>query len=305
MLEFWSNWKIAAAFLAGIVTVALPLLIAARWRRGRAARKGRQGERKVSRELSRLRKRDFIILNDVMLPAPGGRTSQIDHIVVSTRGIFVIETKSHAGRISGHENGQYWQQHLSSQSRSFFNPILQNRSHIRALRRLLPKVDGQFFFSAIIFTDAWRLDIKADDIVVERTLLPDKHIRRTLIPQERRKRRWWNPGREVRLDSHVFVSLLSGLNDELRRRPKVIGRDSLRQLAEAIRTANISDRTARREHLGLVAAASRAASERMERGVCPRCGAPLAIRRGERGEFAACTRFPACRFTCSIDRLRH
>lgn len=297
-------WKIALAFIAGCVCVGFPLWLAAKWRRGKALRKGKAGEKMVSRQLAKLKKKEFLVLNDIMIKSAAGRTSQIDHVVVSTRGIFVVETKSHAGRISGHESAQYWQQHLSSQSRSFYNPLLQNKSHLRALRRLIPKIDKDFFASATVFTEAWRLDIKADDIVIERTLLPDKHIRRTLIPSERRARRWWRPRREVRLDSHVFVCRLDELNDELNRRPKIIPRDSLAPIAKAILAGNIADRSERQRHTALVRSASENAAEKITKGICPRCGAPLTVRKGEKGEFAACTRFPSCRFSCSIDRLK-
>ena len=178
-------WQIIAAFLCGFLLAGVLVWIVVWWRRGAAARSGKRGEKAVAKELARLRRKDFIVLNDLLLPTVNDRTSQIDHVVVSTRGVFVIETKNHAGRISGAEQAQYWQQHLSSQSRGFYNPILQNRSHLRAIRRHLPKLDSELFSTMVVFTEAWRLDIKADDIVVERSLLPDKHIKRTLIPEER------------------------------------------------------------------------------------------------------------------------
>lgn len=300
------NWKIIVSFLAGFALAAVPVRIAAWWRRGAALRKGRLGEKMVSKQLGRLPGREFIILNDLMLPASNGRTSQIDHVVISTRGIYVVETKSHAGRISGQETSQYWQQHLSSQTRSFYNPLLQNKSHLRALRRLLPKADKSLFSAATVFTEAWRLDIKADDIIIERSLLPDRHIRRTLIPAERRPRRWWMPWRrEVRLDEHTFVCRLEDLNAELRRRPRVIGRRSLRPIADAIIAGNIAGRSQRKEHTALVRSASQSSSEKIAKGVCPRCGGQLTVRESDRGPFAACTRYPGCRFTCSIDRLHH
>ena len=109
------------------------------WRNNRRLRrKGRRAERVVGKELKRLRKRDNIVLNDVLLPLADDRTSQIDHILISRRGIFVIETKSHTGRIKGSEHGQYWQQYLNDRSKTLYNPLLQNRSHIKALKKLLP-----------------------------------------------------------------------------------------------------------------------------------------------------------------------
>ena len=299
------NWKLIAGFVCGISLAALSVWIVVWWRRGKAARSGKRGEKMVAKELARLKRKDFIVLNDLLLPTANGKTSQIDHVVVSTRGIFVIETKNHAGRISGSENAQYWQQHLSSQSRGFYNPILQNRSHLRAIRRHLPKqLDADLFSSMVVFTEAWRLDIKADDIIIERSFLPDKHIKRTLIPAEEVRKRWWCPWRSpVVLDDHKMVTRIDGMVEEMLRRPKVIDRDSVKTIAEKLLAANVTDSNIRKHHTEYAKRTSKDVTEDIRQGRCPRCGGELVVRKSERGEFAGCANYPRCRFTCSIDRL--
>ena len=260
----------------------------------------------VAAELSRLKKKEFIVINDLLLPTANGKTSQVDHVVISTRGIFVIETKNHAGRITGSEQAQYWQQHLSSQSRSFYNPILQNRSHLRAVRRHLPKLDSEVFFTMVVFSEAWRLDVKADDIIIQRAILPDRHIKRTLIPEEEVKRHWWCPWRrKVVLDTHKMVTRLDGMVKEILRQPRVISRDSVRELAERLIAVNVTDRSTRKEHTDYAIRTSKDATGSILKGQCPRCGAKLIVRKSDRGEFAGCANYPKCRFTCSIDRLHH
>ena len=298
------NWKLIAAFLCGIMLAAFIVWLAAWWRRGKAERSGRRGEKIVAKQLATLKKKDFIILNDLMIPSSNGRTSQIDHVVVSTKGIFVIETKNHAGRISGSENAQYWQQHLSNQSRGFYNPLLQNRSHLRAIRKLMPKLDARLFSSIVVFTEAWRLDIKADDIVIERSLLPDRHIKRTLIPEERRSRRWWCPWRrQILLDEHKIVTRVDALTAEITRRPRIIDRDSIKTIAEKLLAANVTDTSLRKQHTEYAKRTSKDVAADIAKGKCPRCGGQLIVRKSERGEFGACSNFPKCRFTCTIDRL--
>ena len=56
--------------------------------------KGKLGEQFVAVFLSRLDKEKYLVLNDVLLPLEEGKTSQIDHVIVSAYGIFVIETKN-------------------------------------------------------------------------------------------------------------------------------------------------------------------------------------------------------------------
>ncbi len=53
---------------------------------------GVRGEIKVSKKLLLL-SNEYYVLNDILLRI-GNRSSQIDHIVVSIYGIFVIETKN-------------------------------------------------------------------------------------------------------------------------------------------------------------------------------------------------------------------
>ena len=176
-------WQIIAAFLCGFLLAGVLVWIVVWWRRGAAARSGKRGEKAVAKELARLRRKDFIVLNDLLLPTVNDRTSQIDHVVVSTRGVFVIETKNHAGRISGAEQAQYWQQHLSSQSRGFYNPILQNRSHLRAIRRhpflrnkgaldVLVGEEGAFYYYVVgLYVEAPRF---GEDYHCSRTLTPPR-----------------------------------------------------------------------------------------------------------------------------------
>ena len=300
------DWKLIIGFVCGVALAAVAVWCVVWWKRGKARRSGKRGEKIVAKELARLRKKDFIVLNDLMLPTANGKTSQIDHVVVSTRGIFVIETKNHAGRITGSEQAQYWQQHLSSQSRGFYNPILQNRSHLRAVRRHLPKMDSELFSTMVVFTEAWRLDIKADDIIIERSLLPDRHLKRTLIPEEEVRKCWWRPWRSpVVLDRQKMVTRIDGMLNEMKRRPRILGRDSMREIAEKLRSVNVTDSAARKEHIDYAKRTSADVSADIRKGICPRCGARLIVRKSDRGEFVGCSNYPRCRFTCSIDRLRH
>ena len=67
-----------------------------------SGQKGAQGEKQVARHLRWLSKKQYIVLSDLML-LQGRRLTQIDHVVVSVYGIFVIETKNYHGTITGTE----------------------------------------------------------------------------------------------------------------------------------------------------------------------------------------------------------
>lgn len=68
--------------------------------------KGYIGEKAVANRLSGLPTQSYIVLNDIMLLPTSYGTTQIDYIVVSVYGIFVIETKNYKGWIIGNEYGE-------------------------------------------------------------------------------------------------------------------------------------------------------------------------------------------------------
>lgn len=70
--------------------------------------------------------KDYIVINNLKLNTKG-TISQIDHLVVSNYGIFVIETKNYKGWILGNEDSQNWTQVIYKYKNKFYNPVLQNR----------------------------------------------------------------------------------------------------------------------------------------------------------------------------------
>ena len=98
--------------------------------------KGAAGEAKVNARLHFL-DAEYISLHDVMLPNGWGATSQIDHLVLSEYGIFVIETKRYKGWIFGSEKAENWTQVLFKEKHRFRNPVKQNWSHVYALKSVL------------------------------------------------------------------------------------------------------------------------------------------------------------------------
>ena len=104
--------------------------------------KGRFGEARVNRILNCMAdKYDGRLIYDVIIPGEDGKTSQIDHILVCTHGLFVIETKNYAGRIYGSESQHDWTQVLAygRSKNKLYNPLMQNYTHIRRLKELLPE----------------------------------------------------------------------------------------------------------------------------------------------------------------------
>ncbi|MFA5692943.1 MAG: NERD domain-containing protein [Acholeplasmataceae bacterium] len=92
--------------------------------------------------------------NDLMVSYKN-KTSQIDHIIISKKGVFVVETKNSGGRVYGNEESYRWTQVLAhgNVKHEFYNPIRQNKSHIYALSKILNRNDC--FHSVIVFPRAY------------------------------------------------------------------------------------------------------------------------------------------------------
>ena len=119
-----------AVFVIGYAILSLPVV------------KGRIGEARVNRILKGLSKKyGGHFIHDVIVKGEDGKTSQIDHIYVCSKGVFVIETKNYAGRIYGSQNQKQWTQVLAygHNKNKLYNPVMQNYTHIRRLNEALPE----------------------------------------------------------------------------------------------------------------------------------------------------------------------
>lgn len=113
--------------------------------------KGVLGEFKVNLLLRLFLPKDtYHLLKNVTLPTDDG-TTQIDHILVSKFGVFVMETKNMKGWIFGSPNQKQWTQKIFKYSSKFQNPIHQNYKHIKTLEKCL-NINPESIFSVIVFS---------------------------------------------------------------------------------------------------------------------------------------------------------
>ena len=107
--------------------------------------KGILGEMLVNFAVNvRLDKQTYHLIKNVTLPTEEG-TTQIDHIVVSEYGLFVIETKNMKGWIFGSEKGKTWTQSIYKHKTKFQNPLHQNYKHTKTIESILGIVDSKVF----------------------------------------------------------------------------------------------------------------------------------------------------------------
>ena len=112
------------------------------------------------------------LLFNAYIPKQDGGTTEIDILMISTKGIFVFESKNYSGWIYRSESQEKWCQTIRSDKGKiyknfFFNPIWQNKAHIKHLNLLL---GGDLpLYSIIVFSNRCTLkkvEIKDQSIKV-------------------------------------------------------------------------------------------------------------------------------------------
>lgn len=124
-----------------------------------------------------LDKKEYVVHSNVTLELLDEMTTQIDHVVVSKYGIFVIETKNYKGWIYGSQNKKMWTQVLFNQKNQFQNPLHQNYKHIKFLQALLSipdvmELQEEDFKSIIYFSDECTFKTDMPPNVMQKALIP-------------------------------------------------------------------------------------------------------------------------------------
>lgn len=224
-------------------------------RRIKPISKGKYFEQCVSNKISQLPD-EYIVLNNLFFEN-NGHSTQIDHIIASPYGVFVIESKGYKGWITGGENSEYWTQTIFNSKYQFYNPIRQNAGHVRFLRHLLNPVT---FIPIVVFDNS--ADIKAhfgNNIVVNLYYLNSsiQQYRTPILSKEA-------------VDTIVQI---------IRSNSKIANEETLKQHITNVKTRQYQT------------------DNSIKQGICPQCGGNLVLRQGKYGSFYGCSNYPRCKFT--------
>jgi len=223
---------------------------------------GAQGERRVSSTLGRkLDDQDYILLDDLTLPTSQG-TTQVDHIVLSRFGVFVVETKNMSGWIFGGKSQARWTQVMRRHKSQFQNPLRQNYHHVKVVQELL----------------GIRLDQMENLVAFVGSAEP-----KTEMPPNV----FWN-----RRDLSNFIAS----------RKTVRFTDSeVRDFAHKLRSSALeATKETRRAHVHHIR--EKATRKETDLTKCPRCGSKMIERTNHKtGQtFFGCSRYPKCRGTRQV-----
>jgi hypothetical protein len=219
--------------------------------------KGKAGEMRVAKILSKLPEEEYRVINNLLIKQ-GNKTTQIDHVVVSEYRVFVIETKHYRGWIYGDANREYWTQNIYGNKYDLWNPIHRNQGHIRALRRVLTDIPPGVFISIVTFSRQASLDIRNSENVIDWD-----ELKKLICSYQR----------------------------------KLISTEQAQNAYETLLAANIDSKDNQKQHVRHVREQISKREETIAKGRCPRCGGELVLRKGTYGPFYGCSNYPRCKFT--------
>lgn len=123
-------------------------------------------EKLVAKELEKLVKDNKgYLTNNLCFKDEEGYSSEIDHILITKAGVFVIETKSNYEKIYGNENDIKWKSYYkdTNKTKEIINPVLQNKGHINHLRKMF-KRNSLKMYSVIIVLNGDISNIKINNV---------------------------------------------------------------------------------------------------------------------------------------------
>ncbi len=240
--------------------------------------KGRIGEGQVNLAARFwLDSKVYHLLKDVTIPCKNG-TTQIDHVIVSVYGLFVIETKNYKGWIFGDAKSRNWTQVNFKQKNRFQNPLHQNHAHVCALSDLLgipkEKIHGVVCFMG----DAKFKTGIPDGVFIQGKYVTHVESFKTPVFSEA----------EV---ADIIQQIESG---RLKR-----GLKTNRQHVQQLRCRMTEGREQKSD---CPPPKNHFATKSLCQNICPACGAEMILRTAKRGsnagnQFWGCSSYPKCRST--------
>lgn len=307
MLVMWLLLYIGVLFILLQVNVYIAKVLLPRL-------KGYIGERRIRQLLESLGE-EYIVFNDLYVPKRNGKLTQIDHVLLSPYGIFVIETKNYTGWIFGQEQQKNWTQRIYKKKTHFYNPIMQNLSHVKALKCYV-EMDVPIY-SIIVFSDVATLKFK--EPFQQANVIQNKQLKRTikqytacqissqqvsyivqllqlLVPVSRKQR---NEIKEQHLQ-HVKEVTQPIKRKVVAKKVPPINAKATAVKNESARykdTAKVDKPIDLKGNLEHVKPTHNKTTVTTSMKVCPKCGSDLVLRQGKFGAFYGCQAFPKCRYT--------
>ena len=289
--------------------------------------KGLYGEFLTYKNLRPFEKQGARFLFNCYIPRENGRTTEIDVVMIWHSGLYIFESKNYSGWIFGNQYRKVWTQCLprgkgrSANKIRFFNPIMQNKLHIRCLKELLlyncPEIH-----SIVVFSDRCTLkDVTTYDKDKEVCVIYRSQVKEMVESIDRE-----TPEMTPDLLCDEIYSILSeysNVSDDVKQAHIAAIEQQLNGVTDdemiVPETASKPEPPSEQAYIDQIVAAhvqnmqlptdepSSQQNDALSKFIkkCPRCGSPLALRTARKGanagnQFYGCSNFPKCRYTEKI-----
>ena len=216
---------------------------------------------------------DGIMIPDVLIDSENGNTTQIDLVMIGTKGVYVTEVKMFGdAKIYGDGNKNTWYYYLGGKRYDIYSPLKQNEKHREYLKAFLRDFGDIPFFSLVVMICA---DMKISNVNKE----------------------------DGRRDTVVCTSLpamLRAIQFLAEGREPVLTEEKKEEIAAYIRENQRLGKEERKAHKERVVQFKTGREEQTEQNHCPYCKVPLVRRKGKYGDFYGCPNYPKCRYTKKI-----
>ncbi len=216
------------------------------------------------------------------IPRRNKGTTEIDFILLHETGIYIFESKNYSGWIYGSENRRFWLQTLPRgkrgiQRNTFFNPIIQNKIHMKWLARYI-NLKPDYFNTYVVFSNRCRL--KNIDV---------NNVRHRVVKME---------------------NLLYEINKQITGSSKILSETEIDALYDKLQPLTQVDKEEKLHHVQYIRERQEPIKvsdfkSNLDGMRCPSCGSRLVIRFAKRGKYAGskflgCSNYPRCRYTRDV-----
>lgn len=266
--------------------------------------RGKYGEYLVYKELKAYERDGGKFLFNCYLPKDDGTTSEIDVILIHSTGVFVVESKNYSGWIFGNEKSRMWTQTLPngkgrSTKERFYNPIMQNKTHIKWLKNKIG--ENVPVYSIIAFSERCELKdvtVESEDVrVIKRQIISGtvKYLgNQSLLALSKM---------DVERVYEILYPYTQTTAYEKQQHIENIQNTFIasgKDIPEMTKDIKVTEQILVKNENNIDSV-----EKKQNKKICPKCGAEVILRTAKKGEhageqFYGCSRFPKCRYHESI-----
>lgn len=292
---------------------------------------GRYGEYLTYKYLKKFEDQGARFLFNIYVPKKDEETTEIDVLMISSKGLFVFESKNYSGWIFGSDNQKYWYQTLPSGRRrshkeKFYNPVFQNNTHVKYLKSLIG--DDFPIYSIITFSDRCTLknvNIKYSKVDVINRYQVNKVVSKIyadntvdVLSNEQIDKIYNILYPYTQVDDIVKQNHIDNINEKIKGNndniisvsvdEKILQDEDTNHTMEIVEiNSNAENKVEQDNILGDSTLINEDANKEAEGEtlICPECGAKLLLRTARYGEhagekFYGCSNYPKCKYIQKI-----